>query len=97
MSEGLWNNTTVVTGDLHEEVIDLRNRIDGDIVVHGSARLAQALLEDDLVDELRLMVFPVVLGTRKRLFDETIDNKRMQLVQSRTVGEGIAILILRRA
>lgn len=96
MSEGLWNNTTVVTGDLHEEVIDLRNRIDGDIVVHGSARLAQALLEDDLVDELRLMVFPVVLGTR-RLFGETIDKKRMQLVQSRTVGEGIAILILRRA
>ena len=96
MSEGSWNNTTVVTGDLHEEVIDLRNRIDGDIVVHGSARLAQTLLEDDLVDELRLMVFPVVLGTGKRLFGETIDKKRMQLVESRTVGEGIAILVLRR-
>ena len=61
------------------------------------AWLAQALLEYDLVDELRLMVFPVVLGTRRRLFGETTDKKRMQLVQSRTVGEGIAILILRRA
>lgn len=97
ISQGSWTNTTVLSGDLHDEVVDLRRRMDGDIVVHGSAQLAQALLEDDLVDELRLMVFPIVLGTGKRLFGETSDKKRMRLVESRTVGEGITILILRPA
>jgi dihydrofolate reductase len=65
----------------------------GDIVVHGSAQLVQTLLEHDLVDELRLMVFPVVLGTGKRLFGDTSDKKPMRLADSRTVGDGIAILI----
>ena len=92
MEEPGWSNSTVLKGDLAEEVAKLRQAHDGDIVVHGSARLAQALLERDLVDELRLMVFPVVLGTGKRLFGETSDKKRLQLVDSKTVGDGVVIL-----
>src|SRR5215207_8926422 len=70
-----WNNSTVLKGDVAEEVSKLKQEQDGDIVVHGSAQLVQALLENDLVDELRLMVFPVVLGSGKRLFGETTDKK----------------------
>jgi len=92
-----WNNSTVLKGDLEEAVSKLRAEIDGDIVVHGSAQLVQALLERDLVDELRLMVFPVVLGTGKRLFGETSDKKPMRLVDSKTVGDGVTILIHRPA
>src|SRR5947207_14386391 len=66
-----WTNTTVLDGDLAEEVPKVREEVDGDVVVHGSAQLVQELLDKDLVDELRLMVFPVVLGTGKRLFGET--------------------------
>ena len=88
-----WNNSTVLKGDLVEEVERLRDEADGDIVVHGSAQLAQALLENDLVDELRLMVYPVVLGTGKRLFGETSDKKSLRLVDSKTVGDGVAIMI----
>jgi dihydrofolate reductase len=92
-----WNNSTVLKGDLVEEVSKLRQELDGDIVVHGSAQLTQALLEHDLVDELRLMVFPVVLGSGKRLFGETSDKKPLRLVDSRTVGDGVAILIYQPA
>lgn len=88
-----WNNSTVLKGDVVEEVSKLRQALDGDIVVHGSAQLVQTLLEHDLVDELRLMVFPVVLGTGKRLFGDTSDKKRLRLADSKTVGDGIAILI----
>ncbi len=88
-----WTNTTVLSGDVVEQVSKLRQDTDGDIVVHGSARLAQTLLEHGLVDELRLMVFPVVLGSGKRLFGETSDKKRLRLVDSKTVGDGVAILI----
>jgi dihydrofolate reductase len=91
-----WNNSTVLKGDLAEEVSKLKEQYDGDIVVHGSAQLAQTLLEQDLVDELRLMVFPVVLGTGKRLFGETSDKKRLQLADSKTVGDGVAILVYTR-
>jgi dihydrofolate reductase len=87
-----WNNSTVLKGDVAEEVTRLRREQDGDIVVHGSPRLAQTLIEHDLVDELRLMVFPVVLGGGKRLFGETSDKKTMRLVDSKTVGDGVAIL-----
>jgi dihydrofolate reductase len=96
LSDPGWNNTTVLSGDLREEVEALKRRYDGDIVVHGSAQLAQALLEQDLVDELRLMVFPVVLGSGKRLFGETSDKKPLTLKSSRTVGEGVAILVYGR-
>ena len=88
-----WTNTTVVKGDLAEEIPKLKGRHDGDIVVHGSAQLAQALLEQDLVDELRLMVFPVVLGDGKRIFGETSDKKPLKLVDSKVVGDGVAILV----
>jgi dihydrofolate reductase len=87
-----WNNSAVLKGDMVEEVTKLREQLDGDIVVHGSAQLVQALVEHDLVDEFRLMVFPVVLGSGKRLFGETSDKKTLRLVDSKMVGEGVAIL-----
>ena len=96
LDEPEWNNTTVLRGDVAEEVTRLRDEVDGDIVVHGSARLVQALLDDDLVDELRLMVFPVVLGGGKRLFGETSDKKPLRLVVSKVVGDGVVILVYQR-
>jgi dihydrofolate reductase len=87
-----WTNSTVLEGDLTEAVSKLREDHDGDIVVHGSAQLAQALLDNDLVDELRLMVFPVVLGSGKRLFGSS-GKKPLQLVDSKVVGDGVTILV----
>ena len=97
IDEPEWNNSTVIKGDLAEKVAKLRDEHDGDIVVHGSARLAQTLLENDLVDELRLMVFPVVLGSGKRIFGETSDKKRLRLTDSKTVGDGVSILVYQPA
>src|SRR5437667_4063079 len=88
-----WNNSTVLRGNVVAEISKLRQRLDGDIVVHGGARLVQTLVEHDLVDELRLMVFPIVLGSGKRLFGETGDKKPLRLVDSKVVGDGVAILI----
>ena len=88
-----WNNTTVVSGDVAGEISKLKQAHDGDIVVHGSAQLVQALLERDLVDEMRLMVFPVVLGRGKRLFGETSAKKPLRQVDSKAVGDGVAILV----
>jgi dihydrofolate reductase len=88
-----WNNSKVLDGDLAEEVGKLKQQHDGDIVVHGSAQLVQSLLEHDLVDELRLMVYPVVLGSGKRLFGETSNKKPLRLAESKTVGDGVDILI----
>lgn len=93
LQEAGWNNSTILKGDVVKAVMDLRGKVDGDIVVHGSARLVQTLIEHDLVDELRLMVFPVVLGSGKRLFADTSNKKPLRLVDSKMVGEGIAILI----
>jgi dihydrofolate reductase len=84
---------TVFEGDVVEEVSRLRQSLEGDLVVHGSPQLVQTLLEHDLIDELRVMVFPIVLGTGKRLFGETRDKKRLRLTDSKTAGDGIAILI----
>jgi dihydrofolate reductase len=92
-----WNNSTVLKGDVVEEVTKLRQELDGDIYVHGSRQLAQTLIEHDLVDELRLMVFPVVLGTGKRIFGETSDKKPLRLVDSKTVGDGVTILVYQPA
>jgi dihydrofolate reductase len=92
-----WNNSTVLEGDVAEEVAKLRQEQDGDIVVHGSARLVQTLLDHDLVDELRLMVFPVLLGSGKRLFGETTGKKSLRLVDSKVVGDGLIILIYQPA
>jgi dihydrofolate reductase len=88
-----WNNTTVLDGDVVDAVAKLKQEVDGDIYVHGSCQLAQTLIEHDLVDELHLMVFPVVLGTGKRLFGDTSDKKPLSLTDSKTVGEGVAILV----
>jgi dihydrofolate reductase len=92
-----WTNTTVLDGELTGEVAKIKEQQDGDIVVHGSAQLVQALLENDLVDELRLMVFPVVLGSGKTLFGETSDKKSLKLNDSKIVGDGVAILVYERA
>jgi dihydrofolate reductase len=91
-----WTNSTVLEGDVVEETRKLRDELDGDIVVHGSPTLVQTLLENDLVDELRLMVFPVVLGTGKRLFGETTDMKPFRLVDSKVVGDGVGIHVYQR-
>src|SRR5829696_387601 len=87
-----WANSTVIGSDLPAEVTRLKEELDGDIVVHGSAQLVQALVEQGLVDELRLMVFPLVLGAGRRLFGETSDKRRLRLADSKIVGDGVAIL-----
>jgi dihydrofolate reductase len=90
-----WNNTTVLTGDVVEEVTKLKRRYERDIVVHGSPQLAQALIEHNLVDALHLMVYPVIVGAGKRLFSETSATKRLRLAEARTVGD-VHILIYER-
>jgi len=91
-----WTNSTVLFGDVVAEVTNLKTEQDGDIVVHGRAQFVQSLIENDLVDELRLMVFPVVLGTGKRLFGETTDSKGLQLSSSTVVGDGVVIQVYTR-
>ena len=93
MGAPAWNNSTVIKRDVVDEIRRLRQRLGGNIVVHGSAQLVQMLIAHDLVDELRLMIFPVVLGTGKRLFGDMSGKKPLRLVNSKTVGDGIAILI----
>jgi dihydrofolate reductase len=88
-----WSNTTVLRGNFIQEVGRLRDRQGGPIVVHGSPTLVQGLLEHDLLDELRLMVYPVVLGKGKRLFGGTTTKKRLRLRSSTVVGDGVDILI----
>ena len=88
-----WNNTTVLKSDVVNEVSELKQEIRGDIVIAGSIRLVRTLMEHGLVDELRLMVYPVVLGTGERLFGETSDKKPMRLVDARTVDHDLAYLI----
>ena len=95
-----WNNTTVIDGDgdVIEAVRKLKKEVDGNILVSGSRRLVLDLLEHDLVDELRLMVFPVVLGTGDRVFDEFSDKKTFRLLDSKTVGpDGVFVLHYERA
>jgi len=91
-----WANSTVLKGDVVTEVSKLRQELDGDIVVYGSTRLAHTLMEHDLVDELRLTVYPVVLGSGERLFGETSDKIPMRLISTQTVGDGLALLTYER-
>jgi dihydrofolate reductase len=88
-----WDNSTLIAGDVAAEVAKLKEHVAGDILVHGSAKLVQSLVEHDLVDELRLMVFPTVLGGGKRLFGDTGSAKAFRLVEARPVGDdGVVIL-----
>jgi len=87
-----WNNSTVLKGDVVNGVSKLKQELNGEIVVPASFQLVRTLIEHDLVDELRLRIFPVVLGAGERLFGETSDKKRMRLVQTQTVADGIAFL-----
>ena len=87
-----WNNSTVLKGEVVNEVSKLKQELDGDIVVHASYQLGRTLIEHDLVDELRLVVYPVVLGAGERLFGETSDKKPMRLVDTKTIGDGLAYL-----
>ena len=87
-----WTNVTVLNGNVVDEVTGLKQQIDGDIVVYASYQLGRTLIEHDLVDELRLIVFPVVVGDGERLFGETSGTKPFRLTGSRTVGDGLAFL-----
>jgi len=87
-----WSNATVLNGDVVGEVSKLKQELDGEILVYASYQLAHALIEHDLVDELRLVVFPVVLGAGERLFGETSDKKPLRLLSTRTIGDGLAFL-----
>jgi dihydrofolate reductase len=93
-----WHNTTVLTGDAVDEAKKLKDSIDGIVQVPGSLKLVQALMEADVVDELHLMVFPVVLGTGWRLFGETSEKSDWRLLEARTVGpDGVLVLTYERA
>jgi dihydrofolate reductase len=87
-----WSNATVLKGDVVDEVSKLKQEVDGEILVYASYQLARTLMEHDLVDELRLVVFPVVLGDGERLFGETSDKKPLRLLSTRTIGDGLAFL-----
>jgi len=92
-----WQNTTVLSGDPADSVAALKEEVDGVLLVAGSATLVQALIEADLVDELRLMVFPVLLGQGKRLFPEGETKHRLKLAEATTVGDGVVLARYERA
>ena len=92
LEDARWTNATVLKGDVVDEVSKLKQELDGEIVVYASYQLGRTLIEHDLVDELRLVVFPVVLGAGERLFGETSDKKPMRLVDTRTIGDGLVFL-----
>ena len=87
-----WSNSTVIKGDVVSEVSKLKKEISGEILVYASYQLVHTLIEHDLVDELRLVIFPVVLGAGKRLFGETSDKKPMRLVDATTIGDGLTFV-----
>ena len=93
LRELTWSNSTLIEGDVAAEVAKLKKQVPGDILVAGSATLVRALVEHDLVDELRLMVFPIVLGSGKRLFGDSASTKAFRLLESQPVGDdGVVIL-----
>jgi dihydrofolate reductase len=97
LEEPKWGNATVLSGDVVSEVAKLKRELDGDIVVYASYQLGRTLMEHDLVDELRLFIYPVVLGAGERLFGETSDKRPMRLVSAQTIGNGLAFLTYERA
>jgi dihydrofolate reductase len=93
-----WENVTVIDGDVPAEVAKLKDQISGDILIAGSRRLVQDLIEHDLVDEIRLMVFPVILGTGDKVFGEYSEWKKLTLAEARPVGpDGVIVLRYQRA
>ena len=98
LTDPQWNNTTVISSDVAEQLRKLRDETDGSILVAGSGTLVETLLGADLVDELRLMVFPTILGRGRRVFPDGIDRLKFTLAESRTVGpDGVQVQVLRRA
>jgi dihydrofolate reductase len=95
LQDPAWNNTTVLKGNVVNEVSKLKQQLAGDIVVPASFQLVRTLIEHDLIDELRLMIYPVVLGAGERLFGETSDKKPLRLISTRTVGNDLAYLTYR--
>jgi dihydrofolate reductase len=92
LADPRWSNSTVLAGDVVNEVSKLKQKLDGDIVVYASFQLVQALIEHDLFDELRLMIYPSVLGSGRRVFEKLADEKPLRLTGTRTVGESLAFL-----
>ncbi len=88
-----WNNSMILNGTVEKEISKLKEHLDGDIVIAGSIRLVRTLMEHDLVDEVRLMIYPVVLGAGERLFGETSNKRPMHLVNTQTVDDDLAYLI----
>jgi dihydrofolate reductase len=97
LQEAKWTNATVLRGEVVNEVSKLKQRAQGEIVVYGSRPLVRTLMEHDLVDELRLTVFPVALGAGERLFGETSDTRPLRLIDTQTIGSGLAHLTYERA
>src|ERR671916_1803577 len=92
-----WNNTTVLgSGDATAEVRRLKQDFDGELQVPGSHRLVQELIASDLVDQVNLMVFPVILGTGKKAFEETLERRNLRLKDSRVVGGGVLVVVYER-
>jgi len=92
LTDPKWRNSTVIKGDVVSEVSKLKQEISGEILVYASYQLVRTLIEHDLFDELRLVIFPVVLGDGERLFGETSDKKPMRLVSVSTIGDGLAFV-----
>jgi dihydrofolate reductase len=97
LREPRWSNSTILSGDAVTEVSQLRKQLDGDIVVNGSIQLARTLIEHDLVDELRLTVYPVVLGEGDRLFGAVSDRRPLRLARAQALGDSLAFMIYKRA
>ena len=97
LEEPRWTNSTVLRGDVVKEVSKLKQEVAGDIVVNGSTRLVHALMEHDLVDELRLIIYPVVAGAGDGLFGETGGERPMRLVRAQTVGDNLTFLTYQRS
>ena len=92
LEEPVWQNTTILKGDPVAEVAKLKHELDGEVVVYASYELGQRLIEHDLVDELRLFVFPILVGAGKRLFGETTDKKPLRSLDTKSVGDGLVFL-----
>ena len=92
VDDARWTNSTVLTGDVVEQVSKLKQELDGEIVVYASYQLGQTLIDHDLVDELRVVVFPVVLGAGERLFGDTSNPKPLRLLSTRAIGDGLSLL-----